>query len=315
MALQKIGVLIPTREAVMGGKQDAEPLLDFAVRAEQAGFDSVWAGDSLLARPRFEPLTLLAAAAARTRRVELGTAVLIAPLRNPVALAQAAATVDRIAQGRLILGLGMASKGAAIEAEFAAAGADFARRAGRLREAVRLMPELWRGEPVRFAGRYTTLDGAALLPTPARPGGPPLWIGGSGPFSLKVAGELAAGWFPNSANPEAFREGWRAVAQAAQAAGRTAPLRALYATVVLDDNAARAQEELKSFIERYYAGRFDALAKRQGCVAGRLDTVLDWLAAFVAEGVEHLVLRFGGADQAAQLERASRDLLPRLRAL
>ena len=314
MAL-KVGVLIPTREAVLAGKLDAEPLLDFATRAEQAGFDSVWAGDSLLARARFEPLTLLAAVAARTRRVALGTAVLIAPLRNPVALAQAAATVDRVANGRLILGLGMASKGQAIEAEFAAAGADYARRAGRLREAVRLMPELWRGEPVTFAGRYTTLQGATLMPTPARPGGPPLWIGGSGPFSLKLAGELAAGWFPNSATPLALRESRRAVVQAAEAVGRAAPPVAYYATVLIDDDAARAQAEMKVFIERYYSGRYDVLSKHQGCVAGKLDAVVDWLAAFVAEGVEHLVLRFGGSDQAAQLDRAGRELLPRLRKL
>jgi alkanesulfonate monooxygenase SsuD/methylene tetrahydromethanopterin reductase-like flavin-dependent oxidoreductase (luciferase family) len=90
----KIGLLLPTREAVLSGQPDAGPLLELAERAEAAGFDSVWAGDSLLARPRLEPLTLLAAAAARTRRVELGTAVLLAPLRNPVLLAHSAATVD-----------------------------------------------------------------------------------------------------------------------------------------------------------------------------------------------------------------------------
>ncbi len=311
----KFGVLIPTREAVLANVFDVAELLAFAERAEQAGFDSVWVGDSLLARPRHEPLTMLAAVAARTRRVTLGTAVLIAPLRNPVALAQAAATVDQIAQGRLILGVGMASSGKAIETEFAAAGADFARRAGRLREGMRLLPQLWSGTPVRFSGRYWTLDNATLLPKPHRAGGPPLWVGGSGPFSLKLAGELGAGWFPNCPSVQAFRDGWRGVAQAAQGAGRPLPLRALYATVTIDDNAARAQSEMKGFIERYYGAAFEVQSTRQGCCAGRLETVLEWLGGFIAEGVEHIVLRFGTADQAAQLERAAKDLLPRLRAI
>ena len=76
-----IGYLLPTREAVMEGRPEAEPLLKLAERAEKLGYDSVWVGDSLLARPRHEPNTLLAAVAGRTQRVRLGTAVLLPILR------------------------------------------------------------------------------------------------------------------------------------------------------------------------------------------------------------------------------------------
>src|SRR5581483_12062930 len=89
-----IGYLLPTREAIMQGRPDAAPLLALAERAEALGYDSVWAGDSLLARPRHEPITLLAGVAARTRRVKLGTAVLLPAMRNPVLLAHAVATLD-----------------------------------------------------------------------------------------------------------------------------------------------------------------------------------------------------------------------------
>src|SRR3990172_711669 len=102
-----IGVLLPTREAVMSGRPEAAPLLQIAEGAEAAGYVSVWVGDSPRARPRFEPLTLLAAAAARTRRVTLGTAVLLPALRHPLLLAHAVASVDRIAEGRLVLGVGI----------------------------------------------------------------------------------------------------------------------------------------------------------------------------------------------------------------
>src|SRR6266571_6456962 len=80
----RIGYLLPTRERIMAGQPQAAPLLELAERAERLGFDSVWAGDSLLARPRHEPLTLLAAVASRVRRVDIGTAVLLPALRNPV---------------------------------------------------------------------------------------------------------------------------------------------------------------------------------------------------------------------------------------
>ena len=83
----RFGYLVPTRDAVMrapGGRADIRPMLELAVRAEQMGFDSVWVGDSILAKPRFEALTTLAAIAVRTARVQLGTAVYLTPLRHPV---------------------------------------------------------------------------------------------------------------------------------------------------------------------------------------------------------------------------------------
>src|SRR6058998_2357300 len=105
----ELGVPLPTREAVMSGRPETAPMLAMAERAEAAGFDSVWVGDSLTARPRHEPLTLLAAVAARTKRVRLGTAVLLPALRNPVVLAHVVGTLDRIAEGRTILGAGIAA--------------------------------------------------------------------------------------------------------------------------------------------------------------------------------------------------------------
>src|SRR5437870_12781081 len=102
MATQ-FGVLIPTREAIMSGRPESGPLLAMPERAEQAGFDSVWIGDSITARPRHEPLTLVAAVAARTRRVAVGTAVPLPALRNPLGLAHVVGPLDRIAEGRTLL--------------------------------------------------------------------------------------------------------------------------------------------------------------------------------------------------------------------
>src|SRR3984957_8590414 len=166
----RIGYLLPTREQVMEGRPDAAPLLDLAARAESLGYDSVWVGDSLLARPRHEALTLLAGVAGRVKRVQLGTAVLLPALRNPVLLAHQVATLDQVSEGRLILGVGFASDRPNIKAEFAAAGVPFERRVGTMLEGLRLCKTLWSGEPVDWQGRWQMTQ-AVIGPTPARPGG------------------------------------------------------------------------------------------------------------------------------------------------
>src|SRR5918992_824644 len=115
-----VGVLLPTREAVLFGTPDALAVVKSAALAEESGFDSVWVSDSLLARPRFDPLTLASAVSAQTQGVLIGIAVLLPALRHPLSLAQALATVDRLARGRLIVGVGAGSPIPANQAEFEA---------------------------------------------------------------------------------------------------------------------------------------------------------------------------------------------------
>src|SRR5215467_15034993 len=165
----QIGYLLPTRERIMERRPEAAPLLEFATRAERLGYHSVWVGDSLLARPRHDPLTLLAAVAARTQKVLLGTAVFLPVLRNPVVLAHQLATLDQISEGRLVLGAGIASDVPTTRAEFVAAGVPFEGRVGRMMEGLRLCRALWTGKPVDWQGRWPVKDGV-LGPTPYRPG-------------------------------------------------------------------------------------------------------------------------------------------------
>src|SRR5690349_4037941 len=157
--MPKLGYLLPTRERVMEGHDETGPLLGLAEKAESLGFDSIWVGDSVTARPRHDPLTLLAAVAARTKRPELGTAVLLPALRNPVLLAHQVATLDRIAEGRLILGIGIAADMPAIRREFEAMGVPFDKRVGRMNEAMRLCKALWSGKPVDWNGLWTVKQG------------------------------------------------------------------------------------------------------------------------------------------------------------
>jgi alkanesulfonate monooxygenase SsuD/methylene tetrahydromethanopterin reductase-like flavin-dependent oxidoreductase (luciferase family) len=310
----ELGVLIPTREAIMSGRPETAPLLTMAERAEAAGFDSVWIGDSLTARPRHEPLTLLAAVAVRTRRVRLGTAVLLPALRNPVVLAHIVGTLDRVAEGRVILGMGIAADTPSIRREFAAAGVPWDRRVGRFLETLAICRALWSRDHVSFSGKHFTLEDVTMEPKPHRAGGPPIWIGGSGPTALREAANFDA-WFPTGPHVEFFAEHFPRIQAAARTAGRPpdAVLGAVYVTIALDPNAAVAEQRLDTFLETYYAAPASALRARQACYAGPIEGSVAWLQRWIDAGARHLMLRFAGGDQLAQVDEAAAKLLPGLR--
>jgi len=309
----EFGVLIPTREAVMSGRPETAPLLVMAERAEAAGFDSVWIGDSLTARPRHEPLTLMSAIAARTRRVRIGTGVLLPALRNPVVLAHVVGTLDRVAEGRVILGVGIAADTPAIRREFAAAGVPFERRVGRFLETLEICRALWRRDGVSFSGKHFTLQDVTMEPKPHRPGGPPIWIGGSGPTALREAARFDA-WFPTGPSVDFFAERWPGVQSAARAAGRAADAvtGAAYVTLALDPSPAAAEQRLHRFLESYYAAPARVILARQATYAGPIDGCVEWLQRWIKAGARHISLRFAGGDQLAQVDEAAARLLPRL---
>jgi probable F420-dependent oxidoreductase len=310
----EFGLLIPTREAVMSGRPETAPLLALAERAEMLGFDSVWIGDSITARPRHEPLTLLAAVAARTRRVRLGTGVLLPALRNPVVLAHGVATLDRVAEGRVILGVGIATDTPAIRREFAAVGVPFERRVGRFKETLEICRALWSRDHVGFQGDHFTLEDVTVEPKPHRAGGPPVWMGGSGPTALREAPRFDA-WFPTGPSVEFFEQNFPKVQAAARAAGRGADavIGAAYLTLALDADRAAAERRLRAFLETYYAAPARTILARQATYAGPVEGCGEWLERWIAAGCRHISLRFAGGDQLAQLEEAATTLLPRLK--
>ena len=298
----ELGYLLPTREMIMSGRNETAGMLALAGLAELLGFDGIWIGDSLTARPRHEPLALLAAVAARVPRVLVGTAVLLPALRNPVLLAHQAATIDRISEGRLVLGVGIARDVPSIRAEFEAAGVPFEKRVGRMLEGLRLARALWSGEPVTWDGLWK-LDRATVGPTPHRKGGPLLWIAGTLPQSLERAGKVFDGWMPNEGDAEAWGRSWAEVQRIAREAGRD-PSKltgSMYLTLSLDDDVAAANARLDSYLESYYGAPAAALRRRQECFAGRPSDVAAYLSGYAKAGAHHLVLRFAG-DQVAHLE-------------
>jgi alkanesulfonate monooxygenase SsuD/methylene tetrahydromethanopterin reductase-like flavin-dependent oxidoreductase (luciferase family) len=298
----QIGYLLPTRERVMEGRPETGPLLELATRAERLGFDSVWVGDSLLARPRHDPLTLLAAVAARARRVALGTAVFLPALRNPVVLAHQLATLDQISEGRLVLGAGIANDLPNIRAEFAAADVPFEGRVGRMIEGLRLCRALWTGKPVDWDGRWT-VKGGVLGPTPHRPGGPPIWMAGSVRPALERAGKYYDGWFAIEPNLARWSEQWAEVQQTVREAGRDVGefAAAIYLTLAIDEDANRAEQGIGAFLEKYYGQPASVICQRQACYGGPADGAAEFLQGYANAGASHVIVRFAG-DPEPQLD-------------
>lgn len=301
-----LGYLLPTREQVMEGRPEAAPLLRLAEQAEDLGFASVWVGDSLLARPRHDPLTLLGGVAGRTKRIQMGTAVLLPALRNPVMLAHQVATLDQVSEGRLILGVGIASDNSAIRDEFMAAGVPFEGRVGRMMEGLRLCKALWSGDSVDWDGRWTVKSGV-LGPTPHQAGGPPLWYGGRSVAALARTAKFFDGWFPNHAAPAQFATEFAEIRAAARDAGRAGGVTdaATYLTLAIDDDAARANERMDAYMARYYNQPAAAMRARQVNYAGPAEGAAALLSDYAASGATHLVLRFAG-DHDRQMRAVAR---------
>ncbi|WP_328401949.1 LLM class flavin-dependent oxidoreductase [Nocardia sp. NBC_00403] len=306
--MTKIGVLLPSRETAMTGRHDAAGLVDFARAAEHAGFDSVWVGDSPLARTRAEPLTVLGAVAASTSRVWLGTAAYTATLRHPLLGAHTAATVDQLSAGRLVLGLGAGFPVPESAAEFESVGAPFAQRVGRLDETVAIWRQSWSGGG-RFDGRYWHLDDLSRALPAHDITGPPLWLaGGDTPRVLQRVARLYDGWLPFLPDPAAYARAWDTIRELTT---RTVTA-GFYATININDNTAVARAELDRYVHQYYRRSLDEMSMIQAYFGGPADQCAEWLGRYFEAGATHVVLRIGSLDARNQLDAIADTLLPAL---
>lgn len=175
--------------------------LELAAEAEELGFDSVWTSEHHFADDAYMPsvLPVSAAIAARTQRVEIGTGLALAPLYDPIRLAEDAATIDAISGGRFLLGLGLGW----LDWEFEALGTSLADRASAMEHAIRTAREAW-GDGV-LSDR-----GVAVTPKPARAGGPPIWIGAHAEPAVRRAARIADGFLAGEPTVEELERalGW-----------------------------------------------------------------------------------------------------------
>ena len=304
------GILLPTREAVMSGRSDPSSLIELAERAEALGFDSVWVGDSLTARPRVDALTTLAAVGARTRRVRLGTAIFLAALRHPILLAYQLASLDWITAGRVDLGIGYGrSKEPAAEHEFEILGLDPSKRMKMSEELVQVMRRLWRENDVSHAGAFSRFEHVTLAPKPVQPGGVPIWLASNNVEpGLRRVGRLADGWLNNIKSPEIYRSCWEKIRGYAADSGRDPDSihPAIYFTLAAGGKEAIVEGQ--TFLAQYYNRSYEAVANAMLCVTGSWDEVIDWMEAYFHAGARTVVLRFAARDQLATLDACAEAL-------
>jgi len=289
---------------------DALLLQRFLARAEALGYHSVWVQEQILgSASTLEPVTLLTFAAALTRRLRLGSAVLLTPLRSPVQLAKSLSTLDHLSGGRLIAGIGLGGN----TRIYPAFGLSAEHRVRRFVEGIRLMKRLWTEERVTFEGQFWTLQNASMEPKPVQKPHPPVWFGGHHDAALKRTAELGDGWIgAGSSTPAQFREEVQKLSGYLAEAGRDPsefPLaKRIY--IAVDRDKARAGKRLEEWSGRYY--RNAELAPRVA-VYGAERECTDKLAEIISAGATLPILN-PVFDEMDHLDLLAEAVVPALRA-
>src|SRR5436309_3970303 len=251
-----------------------------------------------------DPLMLLGWASACTRRIQLGTAVLVLTLRNAAVVARQVSTLHHLSGGRLALGVSLGGR----PEEYLGLGVPMKRRVSLFRESVTVLRRLLAGQPVDLQGEFFRLENAMV-----RPAAPiPLYVGGHAEGALRRAGELADGWIMGPfGTVRDFPRAWRIVKDAARAAGRDpdALVAGRLVYVAVDEDREGARDALRAFLHGYYGPRFDV---DQHAIFGPPREVAARLAEHVDAGITHLMLGVPTLD-IAHLQRVAGEVAPAIR--
>jgi probable F420-dependent oxidoreductase len=212
----------------LGFPASREAIVATAKKAEEQGYDAIFVNDHIIVDSSeraanwtnvYDPFVALSFIAAHTTRIEFGISVQIMPYRNPVATAKALATLDLMSDGRLIAGIGVGWN----EAEFKALGVPFTERGARTTEYLRVWQACWAPGLVSFDGKFVSFADMHFNPKPARPAGPPIWIGGASEAALRRTAAFAAVWQPTPLPVAELVERQSALRQACERIGRPQP--------------------------------------------------------------------------------------------
>lgn len=329
--MASFGLTLANRGVIIGALKPSE-LLEIAQLGEASGvIDVVWVGDSLLAKPRLESVTLLSALAVATTKVRLAVGCMATFVhRHPALLAQQWASLDVLSNGRALLAVclgGPNEQSPAQALEHTVMGIKANERVARLEEGIIILRKLFHEEKASYQGRFYQFEGVTIQPRPVQ--NPcPIWIA-SNPTgltwkdgasaseavierSLRRVARFADGWMTNKVTPEQFQQQWSRITTMAREEGRDpAKLRsALYHNININEDRNAALEESKAFLDKYYTSNFSAKFVEGFTTAGTPKQCIDDLKTYFAAGLDHITLRMTSWDQVGQLKRFLDEVAP-----
>jgi alkanesulfonate monooxygenase len=295
---------------------DAKALVDYGVKMEQLGFDSIWVWDHVLlgvepSFPIIEALTLLTAIAARTSKIKLGTGVLVLPMRNPVILAKQLSSMDLLSDGRLIMG--MASGW--YKREFDAVGVPFEQRGKIMDENLDILTRFWTEDMVKGEWTHHKIPAGVMFPKPKQKPRPPILIGGYVDRVLKRAATVGDGWLTYFYRPESFAKSWAKIRGFAKEGGKDPDtlLNAAQLPIMIGKSRAAIEAEMMEWLgkEWDYASWSDST--KDSAILGTVDECVAQLKEHIAAGVQKLIF-VPYKYQMDQIEIIAREIIPRLKA-
>jgi alkanesulfonate monooxygenase SsuD/methylene tetrahydromethanopterin reductase-like flavin-dependent oxidoreductase (luciferase family) len=331
----EFGVNLNNREPLIAPDYDIPMLLDLSELVEESGFDSVWVGDSLFSKPRYEPISLLSAISQRTSRLRLGTSCMVSSTRNPLYLALEWATLDVISGGRTILGTGMGNPEEGVRREFEALGLDYVKRGTLFEEGLAVLRELWTEGKTSFKGTFLSYNdvsfysGTEMAPLMPVQQPPPIWVvsnprlkGDAPPDVIKRRLDAACrrivkygdGWLTccRAQHPEELVEQLGAIEAYADEHGSdfSRLVISYQVTMNIGESEDEARVAFDDYISKYYPELSQAMDLSNWGPVGTPDQIADWIGTFAEAGVDHFICRFGAIDQFAQVERFAKEVLP-----
>ena len=298
--------------AQLSGAHPPPRQLELARRVEALGYDSVWTGDHVsFHNPLYESLTLLAAYAAITTRIRLGTAVYLLALRPAAIAAKVTASLDALSGGRLIFGVGVGGEN---PKEFEVCGVPHKERGARVTEGIDAVRALWRDSPASFAGRFTRFDKVSIDPKPVQQPGPPIWIGGRSDAALARAARQGDGWMAYVVHADRYAQSTAKIREEADRAGRTLDgfVNSHLAFVTIGSDYEKARDTWVRLLSKRYAQDFGPLAAKYGII-GTAAQCAEQLERFIAAGCSTFVMNpiCDNEDTERQFEQIAAEILPR----
>ncbi|MFN8622730.1 MAG: LLM class flavin-dependent oxidoreductase [Chloroflexota bacterium] len=335
----EFGVNLNNREPLIAPEYGLPQLLDLSETVEGLGFDSVWVGDSLFSKPRYEAMALLSAISQRTKKVRLGTACIVTSPRNPLYLALEWATLDHLSNGRTIFGPCAGNPEVGVRREFEALGLDFDRRFHIFEEGLQVLRELWIDGKTSFKGETYQYDDVAFFsgtemgPLMPIQQPPPFWIVSNPRLVTNAADEkmvrtmktacrrilkYGEGWMTccRAQHPEELVEqlGYLRDVAAEMNDDASRLVVSYQVTLNIGDSEESARTAFGEYISKYYPELSKAMDLSNWGPVGTPEQIIEWFRTFAKSGVDHFICRFGSLDQFGQVERFARDVLPVLRA-